>query len=147
MGHIIETIKGYYPKCDYTGVDIIDRGWDGTIVSNFLNHDFGNLKFGNIITNPPFSLAQEFIEKSIQLLDNNGKCAMFLKIQFLESKSRKEFFKKYPPSKILVFSERQATMKDGKETDENGKKWSSTMCFAWFIWEKGFNGQTIVEWI
>ena len=36
---------------------------------------------------------------------------------------------------------------DGKETDENGKKWNSTMCFAWFVWEKGYSGDTIIKWI
>lgn len=30
---------------------------------------------------------------------------------------------------------------------ENGKKWNSTMCFAWFIWEKGFSGEPTIRWI
>ena len=33
------------------------------------------------------------------------------------------------------------------EFDENGKRWSSTMCFAWFVWEKGYIGQPIINWI
>ena len=31
---------------------------------------------------------------------------MFLKVQFLEGKRRKEFFKKFPPKVVYVFSER-----------------------------------------
>ena len=104
-------------------------------------------KFDNIITNPPYSLAQEFLEKSMSILNNNGKIAMFLKIQFLEGTKRRELFKKYPPKYIYVFSKRQNPWRNGSSVDENGKPWSSTMCFAWFIWEKGFNGEPIIRWL
>lgn len=143
MGHIAETLK-----CDnITGVDIVDRGWKGTIVGDFLTMDFKEKKFDYIITNPPFKLAQEFIEKSLSLLKENGKVCMFLKIQFLEGVKRKEFFKKYPPKYIYVFSARQSPLRNGFEFDENGKKWSSTMCFAWFVWEHNYTGDSIVKWI
>ena len=29
-----------------------------------------------------------------------------------------------------------ATWNNGNSTDENGKRWATTMCHAWFIWEK-----------
>lgn len=146
MGHVIETMKVKYPNLNYVGIDIVDRGYKDTIVSDFLNYDF-DYSVGNIISNPPFSLAENFIRKSMSILDDKGKCCMFLKIQFLEGKARQEFFKEYPPKTIYVFSKRQTPLRDGKETDENGKKWNSTMCFAWFVWEKGYSGDTIIKWI
>lgn len=30
---------------------------------------------------------------------------------------------------------------------EKGKPWSSTMCFAWFVWEEGYSGDSVVKWI
>ena len=62
---------------------------------------------------------------------------MFLKLTFLESKSRKELFEKYPPKKIWVFSERIQCAKNG---DFEGMKQGggSAVAYAWFIWEKGF---------
>lgn len=146
-GHIADVIKKYYPNEPVHCVDLVDRGYSNTLVTDFLTYDFLEQKFDNIITNPPYSLAQEFLEKSMSVLNNNGKIAMFLKIQFLEGAKRRELFKKYPPKYIYVFSKRQNPWRNGSSVDENGKPWSSTMCFAWFVWEKDFNGEPIVRWL
>ena len=95
-----------------------------------------------IITNPPYSLAKEFVEHSMDLLDNDEYCIMLLKIQFLEGKARKELFKKYPPKFVLVFSERQKCLKNDKDTGG-----SSAVCYCWFIWQKGFNGKPLIDWL
>lgn len=146
-GHIVDVIKRYYPdECVY-GVDIVDRGYPNTLVADFLTHDFLGQKFDNVVTNPPYSLAQEFLEKSTEVVNDGGKIAMFLKIQFLEGAKRREMFKKYPPKYIYVFVKRQAPWNNGSPVDEKGKPWSSTMCFAWFVWEKGFTGEPIVRWL
>lgn len=146
-GHIVDVIKRYYPnECVY-GVDIVDRGYPNTLVADFLKHDFLGQKFDNVVTNPPFSLAQEFLEKCMEVVNDGGKIAMFLKIQFLEGAKRREMFKKYPPKYIYVFVKRQAPWNNGSPVDEKGKPWSSTMCFAWFVWEKGFTGEPIVRWL
>ncbi len=91
QGHIAKTIielnKGNRVDC----MDIVDRGYPNTVVSDFLITDI-NKKYDCVITNPPFSLAQEFIEKSFTILKENGIICMFLKIQFLEGIKRKAFF-------------------------------------------------------
>ena len=146
-GHIVDVIKKYYPdECVY-GVDLVDRGYPNTLVADFLKHDFLGQKFDNVVTNPPYSLAQEFLEKSMEVVNNGGKITMFLKIQFLEGAKRRDMFKKYPPKYIYVFSKRQNPWRNGSPVDEKGKPWSSTMCFAWFVWEKGFTGEPIVRWL
>ena len=146
-GHIAELIKKYYPNNSIKLYDIVDRGYDKTIVSDYLTNDFGHDKFDSIVTNPPYSLAKEFLEKSMSILNKNGKIAMFLKIQFLEGLSRKVMFEKYPPKYIYVFTKRQNPLRNGEEKDENGKAWSSTMCFAWFVWEEGSTTEPIIRWI
>lgn len=100
-----------------------------------------------IIDNNTKVLAQEFIEKGLKILNNGGKMAMFLKIQFLEGVKRIDMFKKYPPKYIYVFSKRMATWNNGEQFDQNGKRWATTMCHAWFIWEKEFIGEPIVRWL
>lgn len=146
-GHIADVIKEYYPKECVYGSDLVDRGYKDTLVADFIKHDFLEQKFDNIITNPPYSLAQEFLEKGMEVVNDNGKIAMFLKIQFLEGAKRREMFSKYPPKYIYVFSKRQNPWRNGSPVDEKGKPWSSTMCFAWFVWEKGFEGEPIVRWL
>lgn len=97
---------------------------------------------GDIITNPPYRKAQEFVEKSLDVLEEGGKLALFLKVLFLEGKRRKEMFKKHPPKKVWVSSSRLKCAING-DFDSIG---SSATAYAWFIWEKGYQGDTIVDW-
>lgn len=145
QGHIAKVIEEYYPNANITAFDIVDRGY-GTGNIDFLTYETDK-RFDNVITNPPFALAQEFIEKSYDLLKENGKIAMFLKLSFLESTKREEFFKKMPLKYVYVFRSRSSPWRNGSPVDENGKKWSSTICFAWFIFEKGYTGEPIVRWL
>lgn len=147
-GHIANAIDKYYNHTkEITGIDIVDRGYKDTIVTDFLTYETDK-KFDGIITNPPFSLAQEFIEKSMDLLTDKGQIAMFLKIQFLEGGKRGEFFKKYPPKYIYVFRNRMATWNSGlPKNPETNKPWATTMCHAWFIWEKGSKSEPIIRWL
>ena len=155
-GNIANAIKDFYNNkgLNITGVDIVDRGYPNTIVHDYLTWKTDK-KFDCIITNPPYSLAKEFVEKSMTLLNDdydedgypNGQLIMFLKIQFLEGAKRKELFEKYPPKYIYVFRNRMATWNNGESLDPNGKRWATTMCHAWFIWEKGSKTEPIVRWL
>ena len=101
---------------------------------------------GDIITNPPYKFATEFIYKALQIIPNGNKVAMFLKVQFLEGKERKKLFQNFPPKTIYVSSSRIMCAKNGdfKKMQEGG---GSAVAYAWFVWEKGFKGDTIVKWI
>ena len=154
-GSIANTIEKFYAnKHNITGVDIIDRGYPNTIVHDYLTWETDK-KFDCIITNPPYSLAKEFVEKSMELLNEGydedgyakGQLIMFLKIQFLEGAKRKAMFEKYPPKYIYVFRNRMATWNNGEPLDPNGKRWATTMCHAWFVWEKGSTTEPIVRWL
>lgn len=120
-----------------TSSDLIDRGY-GKVKSLFDYKHFN----GDIITNPPYKLALDCVKKSLDVVDDGHKVAMFLKIQFLESKTRKEFFEQCPPKVVYVASRRLACAKGGDFTRYSGK----AMSFAWFIWEKGYKGDTILKW-
>ena len=153
QGHIANAVCNFYNnKPQITVLDIVDRGYPNTIVQDFLTWETDK-KFEVIISNPPYSLAKEFVEKGMKLLTDetrdtvNGQMAMFLKIQFLEGAKRKELFEKYPPKYIYVFRNRMATWNNGEPLDPNGKKWATTMCHAWFIWEKGSTTESIVRWL
>lgn len=127
--------------------DIIDRGYNGTLVIDFLNCQEIKepIHFGDIITNPPYKYAKEFIEKALDVVSDGKKIAMFLKLTFLESKSRRELFNKYPPKVIYVSSSRLQCAKNGDfEKYKNGT--GTAIAYAWFIWEKGYKGDSIVRW-
>ena len=147
-GHIANTIDEYYNHTkEITAIDIVDRGYKNTIVADFLTYET-NKKFDGIITNPPYSLAREFVEKGMELLTDKGQMAMFLKIQFLEGVKKWYFFEKYPPKYIYVFRKRMATWNNGSPFDpKTDKPWATTMCHAWFVWEKGSKSEPIVRWL
>lgn len=73
----------------------------------------------------------------------NGKVAMFLKLTFLEGQKRRKMFDKYPPKYVYVFSKRKKCALNG----EFEKMGESAVAYAWFIWEVGYKGDTIVKWI
>ena len=64
-------------------------------------------------------------------------------MQFLEGKERGEFYKENPPKVIYVARGRLKCAKNG-DFEAMG---SSAQAYAWFIWEKGYKGDTIVKWI
>ena len=139
-GHLSKKLK-YYGHNVYNS-DIIDRGYeDFNEVLDFLNFD-GTYP-GDIITNPPYKYCSEFIKKSLDVIQDGHKVAMFLKLQTLEGQKRyNEIFSVTPPKNVYVFVKRVACGKNG-EFDSG----SSAVCYAWFVWEKGWKGDTTLKWI
>lgn len=123
--------------------DLIDRC--GNEVFDFLSMENQSWD-GDIITNPPYKYASEFIYKSLSVIQQGNKVAMFLKLQFMEGKERKHLFTKFPPKTVYVSSSRILCAKNG---DFEGLKASggSAVAYAWYVWEKGFKGNTTVKWI
>ena len=137
-GHLSKVLekKGY----NVYSSDLIARGYGWE--SDFLQTKVSNLNI-DILTNPPYKYAKEFVEKALEIQDNGYYTIMFLKIQFLEGQARKELFKKYPPKYIYVNSKRQTCYING----DMSKKMSSASCYCWFIWQKEWKGEPVIRWI
>lgn len=135
-GHISRVLldNGYAVKSS----DLIDRGF-GEVKDFFEVDEF----CGDIITNPPYKVALDFVKHSLDIIPEGSKVAMFLKLQFLEGKARKEFYKENPPKKIYVASGRLNCAKNGKFEEFK----SSAVAYAWFVWEKGYQGSPKIDWI
>lgn len=141
-GHLAERLKefGYTVYCS----DLIDRGYAASRF-DFLKMTSIPKAIENcdILTNPPYKYAKEFVLKALELVKQGRKVFMFLKLTFLEGKTRyEELFKKYPPKTVYVFSERISCIKNGKGEFNRG-----AVCYAWFVWEKGYFGTTQIKWI
>ena len=121
--------------------DKINRGYGRCV--DFLEPRQENLYGYNIVTNPPYKYALEFVKQAIKIVENGKKVCMFLKLTFLEGKARKEFFKQYPPKTIYVCSGRIKCALNG-DFNATGQ---SAACYAWFVWEKGFTEKPTIEWI
>ena len=129
--------------CIVRSSDLIERGYGEQY--DFLameNQDWG----GHIVTNPPYKYATEFVYKALSIIPDGKKVAMFLKVQFLEGKERRRLFDLYPPKTIYVSSGRILCAKNGR-FDEMKSFGGGAIAYAWFVWQKGFRGDTIVKWI
>ena len=139
-GHLSEVFEkhGYLVK----STDLIDRGYgEGGVDFLQCNEPFP----GDIVTNPPYKYAQQFVEKALSLVKEGNHVAMFLKLTFMEGRKRKELFTKSPPKVIYVSSSRLLCAKNGefqKMIDGGG----SAVAYGWYIWEKGFTGNTTIKW-
>lgn len=141
-GHISEVLKAHGYKVKSS--DLYDRGYEGTKIIDFLtvrkediDHDFSR----DIITNPPYKYAKEFVEKALEISMDSTKIAMLLKLTFLEGKNRKELFDRYKPKTIYVFGNRIDCWKNGIKPEKPQK----AVCYAWFVWEKGYKGDPVIK--
>lgn len=138
LGSLSKVLKDY--GYEVVSTDLIERGY-GVGGVDFLSQN--NKVDMDIITNPPYQYAQEFVEHALDIQTEGNKTIMFLKIQFLEGQKRLELFKKHPPKAVYVHSKRQLCYPNGDMT----KKISSAVCYCWFVWEKGFKGEPVIRWL
>lgn len=122
--------KGY----DVISKDLVNRGY-GETGKNFL---WETAHYDNLITNPPFSLAEEFLNKAKQIVDN--KIALLLKTVFLEGQKRYHLFqdKKFPLKCMYQFA---------KRINFDQTKKAGMVSYAWFVWERDWKGEPVIRWI
>ena len=134
-GHISKVLESH--GHNVTSTDLIDRGY-GEIKDLLTWKHWG----GDIVTNPPYKNSVKYVKHCLDIVDNGAKVAMLLKLTFLESKERLNFFKEYPPKYIYVYSSRRFCAKNGDFTN-----FSNAICFCWFVWIKGFKCEPVIRWI
>ena len=128
---------------DVYSTDLIDRGFGDAFFDFLKTVDKVDM---DILTNPPYELAQEFIEHAMKITTKGNRIFMFLKVQFLEGKRRKSFFRKYPPKTIYVSSSRILCAKNGDFLTMR-KSGGSAVAYAWYEFVNGYQGETTVKWI
>lgn len=80
-----------------------------------------------IITNPPFYIAEEVIKKAMKNVVDGGWVIMLLRLNFMGSQNRRDFWLKYPPLGIYIHSKRMCFTGDGK---------TDSIEYAHFVWRK-----------
>lgn len=124
-GAMSEVILSYGHKV--ISADLLNYGYDKAKTRDFL---CTNVPRSNIITNPPYNLAEKFLDHSLKLADR--KIALLLRLAFLEGVKRNQnVFFKNPPSTVWVFSERITFYPKGIVTAGSG-----TTAYGWFVWDK-----------
>ena len=123
--------------------DIVDRGYGA--VCDFLDLDVPERRY-DIITNPPYNdYLPQIITKCIRL--SKTKVAILLPLRYLSGKARyNELFKEQPPSKVYVYQERICIAKNA-DFEKYKDAGANMEIYAWFIWDKAYQGETLLRWI
>jgi hypothetical protein len=141
QGHLSKRMRDLLPDASILNSDLVARGFECEII-DFLEYDNPDSFDGEIITNPPYKYAREFVEKAIETVTDGHLVCMFLKLTFLEGQKRRKMFERYPPKTVYVSSERMVCALNG-----NFDNAGSAVAYAWFVWEKGYAGKPTIEWI
>jgi hypothetical protein len=124
------------------GSDIIDRGFGQAPVDFLHDHIVPALaEYRNIVTNPPFAIAQQFVERALSLVP--GKVAIIQRLAFLEGQERGKLFRRQPPTRVWVFSSRQSMPPGGTDIPaQNG-----SVAYCWLVWDRLHVGKTELGWL
>lgn len=133
-GAICERLIAHgYNGFQISATDLVYRGY-GTGSWDFLN-PVNAIESDNIITNPPFKLGTKFAIHALNIAKK--KVVLFNKLTFLEGKERRDkLFSRGHLQKVYVFSERVGFNGGG-----------GMMAFAWFVFDKEWQGKAEIEWI
>lgn len=105
---------------------------DDVLIKDFLKVSPGDFEYpmpsapGTIITNPPFSIAKEIIEHCFELADEGTEIIMLLRLGWLESEKRREFWEKHQNVSLITLANRPSFTGDGTDFS----------AYGWFIWNR-----------
>ena len=132
-GGAITTILEEAGYRDITAYDLLIDGKD------FLDE---TRKFDAIVTNPPFSLAKEFILKACEIAP---RFAFLLPLNYLHGKERlDEIYSREILEKIYVFARYPLL---SAEIRPDGKYETGMMVYAWYIFDTRHKSAPTIHWI
>jgi hypothetical protein len=124
---------------DVISTDLIERGFGQSRIDFLMEW---TPRAPNIVTNPPFGLAREFVDKALEL--TAGKVAMFLRLAFLEGQGRGEWLPTTPLARVYIMS-RRVPMQRGRISEAGDGH--GVIAFAWFVWEHGHVGPSTLHFL
>jgi len=95
---------------------------------DYLQTPYTNI-FDMIITNPPFNIAREIIEKALIDVKDNGFVIMLLRLNFFGGKLRKDLWDKQMPKYAFVHNKRLSFTDDNK---------TDSIEYMHCVWQKGY---------
>jgi hypothetical protein len=104
-----------YSGWKFSGIETVDVRNDSraTLKEDFLFKNFGSQRYDMAITNPPFNIALDVIQKCLTLVNGGGWVIMLLRLNFFGSQERSAWFKNCMPTVCYVHSKRLKFTDDG----------------------------------
>lgn len=121
--------------------DLIDRGYGESGQDFLLSSSMADMA-DNIVTNPPYKLAEEFAHRALLL--SRRKVALLCRLAWLEGKVRRKMFLSTPIARVWVFSARLTMVRNGDPALAGG---GSMIAYAWYVWDKEHSGPPQLGWL
>lgn len=131
-GAIAARLAAKFPDLEIVGIEKSAELVDEARARQLRNAEFVQANFEEwsselgapdmIVMNPPYSRAIEFVQRALATVKRGGTVAVLLRLNWLASKSRREFHRKHP-SDIYVLTKRPSFT--GRGTDATD--------YAWFL--------------
>lgn len=119
------------------GSDLRSRGYGAGGVDFLATHR----QVDNIITNPPFKLAEEFVRHALTMARH--KVAIVARLSFLEGQRRRPLFQSTPVARVWVHSSRVSMPPGGKDVPpQNG-----SIAYCWIVWQQGWAEEPRIGWL
>jgi len=151
-GHMVRPLREYFGYVEASDVHDYGAGFE---IRDYLFGDNPPMVDWTI-TNPPFRLAQDFIERAIET--SLRGVAMIVRSAFLEGSTRhEELFSAHPPAYVLQLVDRCGMFKgrvvkigasDPFNLDDNGtpRKAATATSYTWIVWVPGCT-DTRLRWL
>lgn len=139
QGHLSEVLVAHGHNVRST--DLIDRGYGQGGIDFFETNEQYD---GDILTNPPYGrLALPFVKHALETVTDGHKVVCLLKLTFLEGIERGDFYKDFPPHYVYVSRSRVSCPLNADFATYRGR---TAISYAWYVWEKGYKGETTLRW-
>jgi hypothetical protein len=136
-GHMAKVLKEYFGEVRCA--DAHDYGY--APIRDFLSYPYETNAVDWVITNPPFRLAEQFVQRSFDVARHG--VAMLVRTVFLESVGRfNRLFQDSPPAQFAQFAERVPMVKGRLDA-----KASTATGYAWLVWEHSVREPSRLVWI
>lgn len=137
-GRIIESAicAGYLVR----GSDIVKRDPSCVFIEDFF---VGNKSLDNIVSNPPFGVADAFAAHALELAP---KVALLLPTKWMNGAKRGAWLETTPLRRVWLLGPRPS-MPPGPVIEAGIAPGNGTTDFAWFVWERGYEGRPELRWL
>lgn len=138
-GNIVDAAKRAFHCAE--GWDIVDRGYSGTKIRDFRNV---RERYANFVSNPPFGIAEHFVAHALELMRN--ATAMLLPANWVQGDKRSRWLATTPLLRVLFITPRPS-MPPGTAIAAGQSPGNGTTDYAWFIWQRGYEGKPEIGWL
>lgn len=141
-GAVLRVVHELWPRRRLTGLELRDvpapEGVPCVWSTGRSSLDLGSTmvpgRLDAVVTNPPYSLAKEFITAWAPRVEWS---AWLLRLNFLGSQKRTEWLRSMPSAWVLVLPRRPSFTGDGTDMTE----------YAWMVWQRGNTTRPWVDWL